>query len=138
MIQRKQTLWLLLSTVSGILSFRFPFATGKAMVKEVLTDSKLTAANDFFILIVTVALVALSAIIIFLYKDRSLQMKLALGGAALGILNLVLYYLGWQHLTDATLALSCLFPPAILAGFILAFVGIRKDEKLVKSLDKLR
>lgn len=138
MIQRQQSLWLLLSTVSGILSFRFPFATGKSMVKEVLTDSRLIAGNDIFILLVTGVLIALSAVIIFLYKDRSLQLKLTLGGMALSVINLVLYYLGWQHLSDATLALSCLFPPAILAGFIMAYRGIRKDEKLVKSLDTLR
>jgi peptidoglycan/LPS O-acetylase OafA/YrhL len=138
MLQRSQTLWLLLATASALLSFMFPFATGKAMEKNVLTDKAIEADSNFFLLVLTGASLLLSAGIIFLYKNRKQQMRLCLLGILISLLILVVYFLQFQKLTSATLALYCILPFAILAGYVMAFRGIRKDEKLVKSLDKLR
>jgi hypothetical protein len=73
-----------------------------------------------------------------MYKDRKLQLKLCLAGMILSILLLIGYFVQFGKIQRPTLALSCIFPFAVLAGFIMAFRGIRHDEKLVKSLDKLR
>jgi hypothetical protein len=40
--------------------------------------------------------------------------------------------------TSGSLALSCIIYFAIIAFYILALNGIRKDEKLIKSMDRLR
>ena len=130
MIQRKQTLWLLLATVAALLSFMFPFATGKGIEKGLEVDKVLKADSHFLLLILTGASLVLSAVTIFLYKDRQLQIKLSLVGLLLALLTLVLYI--------TQLALFCILPVAVLAGYFMAFRDIRKDEKLVKSLDKLR
>lgn len=139
MIQRQQTLWLLLATVAAILSFMFPFVTGKELVKgTVLTDKIVDAGSDFFLLLLTGATSILSAVTIFLFKDRKLQIKLCLLGVLITIVLIVCYVIQMNKLTQSTLALFCILPFIILASYFLAFRNIRKDEKLVKSLEKLR
>lgn len=138
MIQRQQTLWLLLATAAALLSFMFPFVTGKGIEKGVEVDKIVKADSNFLLLILTGASLVLSAGTIFLYKDRKLQMKLCLLGLLLAAVIIVLYILQMNDLTKSTLALFCVLPFITLAAFYMAFRNIRKDEKLVKSLDKLR
>ena len=80
MIQRQQTLWLLIATAAALLSFMFPFATGKEMEKNVLTDKAIDAGSNFFLLILTGASLMISAVTIFLYKNRKQQLQLCLLG----------------------------------------------------------
>lgn len=138
MIQRQQTLWLLLCTAAALLSFMFPFATGKGFEKAVMVDKVLKADSNFLLLICTGASLILSAAIIFLYKDRKLQMRLCIAGLLLAAVVIALYITQLNKMTKSTLALFCILPFAMLAGYYLAFRNIRRDEKLVKSLDKLR
>ena len=53
-------------------------------------------------------------------------------------LLIFLYIREMNRLTGPVLALSAVLPVIILFGFIMAWRGIRKDDQLVKSLDKLR
>jgi predicted MFS family arabinose efflux permease len=138
MIQRRQTLWLLLASAAAILSFMFPFVTGKEMIKNMMQDKIVDAGSNFFILLLTGASLVLSTVIIFLFKNRKQQMQLCLLGILVAVIVVVLYFLQFNKLTKPVLALSCILPFAMIAGYILAFRDIRKDEKLVKSLDKLR
>lgn len=141
MIQRKQTLWLLLATVAALLTFWFPFATGEEMVKQgstMIQKAELDAASNFFILILTIASVAISFISIFMFKDRKMQMRLCILGLVMAIVILVLYVLGMNKLIKPTPALWVILPVATVAGYLMAYKGIRSDEKLIKSLDKLR
>ena len=138
MIQRQQTLWLLLASAAAILSFMFPFAVGDEMEKNMLVRKVIDAGSNFFILLLTGASLVLSTVIIFLFKDRKLQMKLCLLGMIAAVLIIILYIMQMNKLTKATIALFAVLPFAVLAGYFLAFRNIRKDEKLVKSLDKLR
>lgn len=138
MIQRQQTLWLLLATAAALLSFMFPFVTGKVIEKGAEVDLSLTADKNFLLLICTGASMILSAGIIFLYKDRKLQMRLCLLGLLLSAGIIVLYITQMNKMIKTTLALFAVLPFLMLAGYYMAFRNIRKDEKLVKSLDKLR
>ena len=56
----------------------------------------------------------------------------------IAVVIIMLYVIQMNKLTHSTIALFAVLPFAILAGYFLAFRNIRKDEKLVKSLDKLR
>ncbi len=135
MIQRQQSLWLLLSTVSAVLSYIFPFYTGQ------LKDGKyfkLDAENDFLIMIITGISVVLSLTTIFLFKDRKLQLKLCFSGLGLSLLILVAYFAKIKKFETGSISLSCLFVFAILIGYVLAARGIWKDKKLIKNLDRLR
>lgn len=138
MIQRQQTLWLLLATLAALFSYMFPFAVGKGLEKGIEIDKTVKAGSDFLLLIFTGASLILSAAIIFLYKDRKLQIKLCLLGLLISIVVIILFIGETKKLTEPTPALFCILPFAIVVGYFMAFRNIRKDEKLVKSLDKLR
>lgn len=138
MIQRQQTLWLLMAALAALFSFMFPFVTGKGLEKGIEVDKTIKAGSDFLLLVFTGAALILSAVIIFLYKDRKLQMKLCLLGAVLSLVTIILYIGQVNKLTKSTPALFCVLPFLVLAGHLMAFRNIRKDEKLVKSLEKLR
>jgi Domain of unknown function (DUF4293) len=138
MIQRQQTLWLILATIAALLTFMFPFVIGKGLDKGITVDKSLTAGSDFLLLIATAASMIVSAVTIFLYKDRKLQIKLCVVGLLISIAIIVLYITTMQQLTNTTLALSAILPFLIPIGYFMALRNIRKDEKLIKSLDKLR
>jgi len=138
MIQRQQSLWLLLAAVASFLSFKFPFYTGNILENNMSRFEELEGGSNFFLLILTGASVLISAITIFLYKDRKTQFKLAIGGILLSIILLVIYFVQLKKFTNGNFALTAIFVFAILIGYIMAAKGIWKDEKLVKSLDKLR
>lgn len=138
MIQRRQTLWLLLATIAATLSFMFPFVTGKEAIKNMQADKVIDAASDFFLLILTGGSIILSTVTIFLFKDRKMQIRLCLLGLLLSVVIIVRYIMLMNKLTNTTLALYAILPFVFLTSYFLAFRDIRKDEKLVKSLDKLR
>ena len=140
MIQRQQTLWLLLATAAAVLSFMLPFATGEKLVNGRIIGGKeeLHAGKDFFILLLTIVSICISVVTIALFRDRKLQIKLCLLGLVFSVLIVVLYIWQLNTLTKPTLALFCIFPFIVVVSYFLAFRNIRKDEKLVKSLDKLR
>ena len=138
MIQRQQSLWLLLSTIGAFLSYKLPFFSGtKEGVKNLTEKAILDGGSTFFLLVVTGISFALSLITIFLYKDRKLQLKLCIAGIVLSILLLVIYFNEMRKLSGS-ISLSSVFVFVILIGYIMAARGIWKDEKLIKSLDKLR
>ena len=139
MLQRKQTLWLLLAMIAAILTFKFPFLTGTKIVDTVATPgTELYAGSNFLLLIFCGAAVLLAAITIFLYKDRKLQIRLCWLGILISIIIVALFIMQRQEFENSTLALFSILPFVTLASYIMALQGIRKDEKLVKSLDKLR
>ena len=140
MIQRQQTLWLLLATAAAILSFMFPFVTGIEMVDKTAMEkpAEIVAGSNFFVLLLTIASAAISTITIFLFKNRKQQLWLCLLGIIIAVGIIALYIIQMNKLTHSTIALFAVLPFTILAGYLLAFRNIRKDEKLIKSLDKLR
>jgi len=121
-----------------VLSFMFPFVTGKEAIKNMQADKVIDAASDFFLLILTGGSIILSTVTIFLFKDRKMQIRLCLLGLLLSIVIIVRYIMLMNKLTNTTLALYAILPFVFLASYFFAFRDIRKDEKLVKSLDKLR
>ena len=140
MIQRQQTLWLLLATIAGVLTFLFPFLTGWELVPKTTMErpAEIVAGSNFFILLTTIASIAISAVTIFLFKNRKQQIWLCLLGILLSALLIFLYIMQMNKTIKPTLALFCILPFIVLASYFMAYRNIRKDEKLVKSLDKLR
>jgi len=67
-----------------------------------------------------------------------MQIKLCLLGLLIAIGILTLYILEMNKLISGTPAIWALLPALVIIGYFMAFRNIRKDQKLVKSLDKLR
>jgi len=139
MIQRIQTVWLFLSALFAALTYKFPFYTGNILNKEnVQVYEKLVASSSFLLLIFTAVLVGGMIYIIFMYKNRKQQIWLTVGVAGLSIINIILYFSELKKFTSGNMALTSVFALAIPVFLLLAISGIWKDEKLVKSLDRLR
>jgi hypothetical protein len=138
MIQRIQTIWLLLAAIFAAVTFRFPFYTGERLVQNIASTVDLNATTNIWLSILTAVAGAIAFVNIFLFDNRKLQLKLCYLGIFVTIILLVLYFLEMVHFTKGSVALWCLFYFGILAFYILAARGIWRDEKLIKSMDRLR
>lgn len=135
MIQRIQSVFLLVAGIAGLLSFVLPFYAAKQADNTYL---KVFASNNFVLMPLVVGAAVLALVTIFLYKNRKRQMQLSLLGAAFSVAGLVMIYLQTSKFTDVTYGLGFLLPFIMLVLFLMAWRSINKDEKLIKSLDRLR
>lgn len=141
MIQRIQSVWLLLASLCGFALTRVPLYTGR-LANNVIENKLATDNILFFALIIGTALLALACI--FLFKNRNLQFKLTVTGILLsiGIIAFDVWYIdkyrAAKALVSGTYYWGGLLPIAMAIFLILAARSIYKDEKLIKSLDRLR
>ena len=138
MIQRLQSLWLLFAAGFDAFTFRFPFYSGDWTRDTIYAVVDLNARTTLWFTILTILSAALAVITIFLYKNRKLQLRLTYLGIFVTAVLLTLYCIEVEHFNTGTVALWAIFYFAILVCFILAARGILKDEKLVRSMDRLR
>ena len=155
MLQRIQTIWLFLASTSLFALFLFPTVQwlgvdGKAHAAKVTgvyegLQQQVVQTQPFTLLtIVCVLLAVFPFVIIFFYQNRPLQIKLCY----LGIVA-VLGFSFWlaktiQHVADKpsftsdNYGIGAMLPSIAVLLFILAIRGIRKDENLIRSADRLR
>lgn len=153
MIQRKQTIYLLLSALilASIFLHTFDFAQISASGDEALTetqylqDNVLDVYDHILFMILTGLISALSLIAVFLYKNRNLQLSVSKTNIALCFILVVdIVYCLVQDLNkiDGIYSIVPYFGIwAILlavVAILLAIRGINHDNKLVKSMDRLR
>jgi lipopolysaccharide export LptBFGC system permease protein LptF len=142
MIQRIQSIWLALASLAALLTLKFSFFSGNKLeaASQAKNFVRQTAAQNFLTLILTVGVAVTAAIVIFLYKNRKLQLRLTLLALVISLLNLFLYYndtkkfIPGEYSYDLTAIISLIIP--LLLG--LAIRGIYHDEKLIKSTERLR
>jgi Domain of unknown function (DUF4293) len=139
MIQRIQTVWLFLAAAAAFLTFKLAFFSGNIIGDDKIKVFKhLTATSNLIILVLTVILGSLACVAIFLYKNRKLQLRMTFAALILSILIPVLYYLQAQKFAEGTYSITAIVSILIPIFLILASRGINRDQKLVKSLDRLR
>jgi FtsH-binding integral membrane protein len=141
MIQRKQTIWLLLASLTAFLLTIIPLyaatLSGEAIRKFMATESLL-----LFVVAVVTALIGF--ISIFLFKNRSLQLKMSVVGLLLSLGFIALEVWKIDEFRQNNLSLKgtyywgALLPFLVALFYFLAAKYIRKDEKLLKSLNRLR
>jgi uncharacterized membrane protein len=138
MIQRIQSVWLLLAAAFDAVTFRFPFYSGDWQKDAVPAVVDLNAQSTPWFTILSVIAGAIALATIFLFKNRKLQLKLCYLGIFLTLVLLTLYFLEINNFYSGNIALWAIFYFAILVSFILAVQGVRKDEKLIRSMDRFR
>lgn len=157
MIQRIQTIFLVLALISGTLVFFFPLAefyhelygNYKLFVLELKSmdpDPKITTSIWFNspLWITAGASVILSLVSIFLYKNRLNQLRLVAFNLLLNVSFVVMVFIIYSNkitkLTqiEPSYQMGIFFPLISLVFLILANRFIRKDDALVKSTDRLR
>lgn len=102
------------------------------------TFTQVTAMSNVFLTSLTIAVFVGSLITIFNYKKRKGQIRGILMLILFSLSNIVLYYLETRKFVEGNFDLTALFALAIPIFLFLAMQGVRKDEKLVKSADRLR
>jgi len=142
MIQRIQSVWLLLAAICGFLATKAPIFSGTLANNSAID---LVAANSLLLFAVLVGIACLCCIAIFLFKNRPIQIRLcmvniilAIGAIALEVKNVEDFKTGPPAIAKGAYQLGALLPILIIIFLIMAIRGIYKDQKLVKSLDRLR
>ncbi len=138
MIQRSQSLWLLLASICAFLSIEFPFFhIGSVLPNQI---DEFTAKNNLLLVVLTSILGTLLLFVIFLYKNRKLQLRLTWLAFAISALVIYLYFqYGYINQTvKPGIALSSVFVFLIPVFCVMAMLGIRRDIKLIRSLDRIR
>lgn len=143
MIQRIQSLWLLVVVILAALSFKFSFYVGTWMDAGIQHPQIVLNGHNpsIMVFVVTIVLMVVALISIFMYKNRRQQLMLAVITLLLSIALLYFYYqeIHTRFMPDSgTLALTSVFVFAIPIVTILALRGINRDIKLLKRADRLR
>jgi hypothetical protein len=103
-----------------------------------LDSDQFNATTKILLLMLTSILGALCLFIIFVYKQRKLQMWLTVLAIIISISNIFLYFNYKKDYIGGGLALTSIFVFAVPLFLFFATQGIYRDQRLVKSMDRLR
>ncbi|MCF6295963.1 MAG: DUF4293 domain-containing protein [Flavobacteriaceae bacterium] len=136
MLQRIQTIYLLISAgISGGLIFVFHLWT-------TINEIQFYAKDELLYLGLFLGSAALALIAIFMYKNRQTQFVLGRLNIILNFILLGLFVYRSLNLSGETdvseKGIGMLLPIFSIVFLVLANKAIKKDEDLVKSVDRLR
>lgn len=145
MIQRIQTIFLFLAALAFAALFQFPFAISDVANSGFLADKDFDIYDNEVLMILAGLGGLIAFVAIFLFKNRPLQIRLSYLVIILGVLLLVVASVLFYN--EATVVFEKsqindslgLYMPVLglIFGFLAArFIG--KDEKIVRSADRLR
>lgn len=147
MIQRIQSIYLLLASACSFTLFAFPFAS----VDKTVADSALFSNDTVYNLSDNTALLAIyclagaiALISIFLFNNRNRQKSVARVAAVFNLIGIVLAVVLFMQdsVMDSGVAPNDgvgLYTPIL--GFVLILLAVRaigKDEAMVRGMDRLR
>ncbi len=143
MIQRIQSLFMLLASGVLGLEFVFPFATSAKQGTSYFSDSVFNVFDNSILLGLVGAGILLCLIAIFLFKNRKLQTSInwftiLICIAILGVAYLFAAQDQTSGLNGINIGIGSILPLISLVLLYVANRFIGKDESLVKSMDRLR
>jgi drug/metabolite transporter (DMT)-like permease len=137
MIQRIQTIWLLLAGIAALLTIQFPFYSG--INDPLVTYHELTARSGGIVIMLATLLIAVLAFVcVALFKNRTTQLRLCVAAIIVEAVLIILYYKQVTTFTAGTYSLTAILHPIIIILFVLAARGINNDEKIIKDSNRLR
>jgi peptidoglycan/LPS O-acetylase OafA/YrhL len=147
MIQRIQSIFLLLASASAFALFAVPFGTTPEPVanSEIYGDGIYNIQDSMGLLILFCVAGGLALISIFLYNNRKTQLlvgRLAIVANIIGFILAIVFYFNntaeLQEINDNENYIGFSLPLVFLLFAILAQRAISKDDRLVRSSDRLR
>ena len=145
MIQRKQSLWLLIAALLNAGVLYFDLYRIHMTVNGVDTSWQLRVSDHYPSLILAVVMIFIPLVTIFLFKNRKQQIRMAVysivaEAAFIAALLMRVSNLSKQDPppTSGSYWIGSVLPVIALIFLLIAIIGIRRDEKLVKSVDRLR
>lgn len=137
MIQRIQSIWLLLAAVCVFLTLKFSTYVGTN--KDLIPSTFLNGIATLPLIFVTLVVGILTLITIFLYKNRKLQLRLTILSMILEAGLIFLYYREIQTFVgQGTFSITAILHAGVLLFLILGARGISSDDKLIKDSNRLR
>jgi len=145
MIQRVQTIFLFLA--AGVFGgfFGLPFASSDVAAPEFFSDKVFNIMDHTALIGLSGLGILLALITIFLFKNRKLQIKFGYLIICIAIiLPAAAYFLFKNQSVSTNSSVPISIQPGVflpLVAIILAAIAnyyIKKDDKLVKSMDRLR
>jgi hypothetical protein len=142
MIQRIQSLWLLIASFLSAALFITPLFSYSVNGVETLLR-----ANNFYPLLLIDGVMAIYPLLaIFRFKERKKQRAFAIVAivACASFIGVMLMRISFIHshtqdiLNEHYLLPGALMPAIAIIFNVLAILSINKDEKLVRSMDRLR
>lgn len=138
-IQRIQSIYLLIAAIASSALFVLPFATAPIQQEGMFVDGDFDINDHIALIVLTTVVTILSFVTVFLYNNRILQINI---GKVNVILVLILIGLvGYLFSTFSivpSLGVGLIIPIVVFIFILLANKNIKKDEKLVRSADRLR
>ena len=145
MIQRIQTIFLFLAAIIFGALFKVPFAISNKPSVQFLSDSVFDVRDHPALIALTVLGALIALVSIFLFRKRKVQLKL---GYLIIVLSILLPVVAFLLFTKAAASADpsvvvndqagLFLPIGSLVFAALANHFIKKDDKLVKSMDRLR
>lgn len=142
MIQRKQTLFLLLAAIVLCIVLFLPL--GYTEEQNVRTSFSAFCGDSYSLFgygATLLAAIIIALADIFLWNNRPLQMRIATLDLLLVILSYGVFFI-YHSTADKTIhytvQIANFLPIIAIFSLALAIQGIRKDEKLIKSLNRIR
>ena len=131
MIQRKQTLWLLLAAVCTGLSFKFPFYNVGAEESNDFTD--ILAQSAIYTIITGIVTGVLCLAAVFMYKNLRAQVWMVVLAILTALLHIVLLYAQGASYSKGNPALTAVLPVLAVVFLVLAGQGIQSDVKKLRD-----
>ena len=162
MIQRRQTIFMLLSAIISALLFFMPLisfnANGEVMrftifgIENPIDTLTLSQSYTWPLIVLTILMTLAPLVTIFLYKKRELQVRLCHLNMLVNIIFIGLVFIYYEsdvmsvifavendiYSLDVAYFIGMAFPLVNLVLEIFAIRGIKKDIELLKSIDRLR
>lgn len=136
MIQRIQSLWFLLASAVSFLTLKLSFYSGTYLPDNLY--HQLNGTENLTLMVPTIALGIVTLISIFLYKNRPTQLWLCVVGLIIDFVLVFLYFRATKDFTQGDYAITAALHLVIIIALVLAFTGIKKDEKLIKESNRFR
>ena len=118
MIQRIQSIWLLLASVVSFLTLKLSFYSGTYLPDNLY--HQLNGTQNLGLMIVTIGLGILTLITIFLFKNRVTQLWLCIVAILLDVLLIFLYYQQTKDFSKGDYAFTAVLHIIIIAALVLA------------------
>lgn len=142
MIQRIQSVWLFLAAFVSAALFIFPLYHYTQGGTEMLMGAR----NEYLLLVIAALMTIVPMIAIFLFKDRKRQKWMIWLSVLLSLAFIAVMLMKIQNVKNAAQAAindnfaipGPIIPVLSIMLLFLALSGIKKDEELLRSVDRLR
>ena len=136
MIQRVQTIWMLLAAIIVFLTLKFSFYSGTLAAGNVYHE---LIANDYWLLLILTGGLGTGILInIFLYKNRKLQSRILLLALILEGTIIFLYVQKTEKFSTGSFTIWSSLHIVVVVCLFFAARGVLRDAKVIRDSNRLR